>query len=78
MLRPLAWRTRALVVTVLAVVAQPLWAQSVLDVPAPVPPATITRSPDGRATIRAVRLDAPLRIDGKLDEPVYERVPPIS
>ena len=29
-------------------------------------------------TLRAVRLEAPLRIDGQLDEPIYTDVPPIS
>ncbi len=46
--------------------------------PAPVPPATITRDADGGATVRAVRLDAPLRLDGVLDEPVYARVEPFG
>ena len=36
------------------------------------------RPGDGRATIRAVRVDAPLRIDGRLDEAVYRSVPAIS
>ena len=36
--------------------------------PPPVPPAMITRDEDGRATIRAVRLTSPLRLDGRLDE----------
>ena len=43
--------------------------------PPPVAPATITRDPDGRATVRAVRLLEPLSIDGTLDETVYESVP---
>ena len=46
--------------------------------PPPVPPAVIARDAAGRATIRAVRLTAPLRIDGQLDEAVYASVPPIS
>ena len=46
--------------------------------PPPVPPEVITRDGAGRATVRAVLLTAPLRIDGKLDEVVYENVPPIS
>ena len=46
--------------------------------PVPVPPAVIARDADGRATIRAVRLTTPLRIDGQLDEAVYASVPPIS
>jgi hypothetical protein len=46
--------------------------------PPPVAPATITRDSAGRATIRAVRLTSPIRLDGRLDEAVYESVPPIS
>jgi hypothetical protein len=37
----------------------------------------VTRDEDGRATIRAVRT-TPLRIDGRLDDPLYSTVPPIS
>ncbi|MGE3513304.1 MAG: hypothetical protein AB7N65_30970, partial [Vicinamibacterales bacterium] len=39
--------------------------------PPPLPPATVTRDEAGRATIRAVRVQAPLRVDGRLDEPLY-------
>ena len=46
--------------------------------PPPVPPAVISRDVDGHATIRAVALTAPLRLDGRLDEAVYSNVPPIS
>jgi hypothetical protein len=46
--------------------------------PAPVPPATVSRDERGRATVRAVRLAAPLRLDGRLDEEVYVSVPPID
>ena len=46
--------------------------------PAPVPPAVITREPSGGATIRAVRIDVPLRVDGVLDEDAYSTVEPIS
>lgn len=45
--------------------------------PAPVPPAVITRDGD-RTTIRATRVDAPLRIDGTLDEVLYRTVEPVS
>ena len=38
----------------------------------------MTRDADGNATVRAVRLAAPLRIDGRLDEEVYHTVPPIT
>ena len=45
--------------------------------PPPAPPAMITRD-GGQATMRAIPLLAPLRVDGRLDEPVYETVPPVS
>ena len=46
--------------------------------PPPVPPAVISRDELGRATIRAVRLTSPLRLDGKLNEKVYTTVSSIS
>ena len=46
--------------------------------PDPVAPATVSRTPDGGVTVRAVRLPEPLRIDGRLDEAIYKTVPPIS
>ncbi|MGH9257782.1 MAG: DUF5916 domain-containing protein, partial [Vicinamibacterales bacterium] len=59
--------------------------QRLLDLPAdvdgpapPISPATISRDASGRATIRAVRVTTPLRLDGLLDEPFYTGVPPIS
>jgi len=46
--------------------------------PAPVAPAVVARDGQGRVTVRAVRLDAPLLVDGKLDDSVYAVVPSIS
>ena len=46
--------------------------------PAPVPPATITRDAAGGATVRAVRVDRPLLLDGVLDELVYETTEPFG
>src|SRR5690606_38062663 len=46
--------------------------------PAPVPPAVITRDEAGNATVRAIRLAAPLDLDGRLDEPVYREVAPLD
>ena len=43
--------------------------------PAPVAPDTITRDAVGRATVRAVRLNGSLRLDGVLDEAIYAEVP---
>ncbi|MCY3928255.1 MAG: DUF5916 domain-containing protein [Acidobacteria bacterium] len=46
--------------------------------PPPVPPAVVNRDDSGKATVRAVRLTTPLRIDGRLDEVLYDTVPPVS
>src|SRR5688572_20041162 len=49
------------------------------DGPAPPAlPATMVRDAEGRTTVRAIRLDAPLRIDGLLDEALYTTVTPIA
>ena len=45
---------------------------------APAHPKTIARDQYGHATVRAVRLTTPLRIDGKVDEAVYQEVEPSS
>ena len=42
----------------------------------PALPETMTRTADGRVTIRAVHLPAPLRLDGRLDEAVYTDIHP--
>jgi hypothetical protein len=53
--------------------------QFVIDGPAvPAPPAVISRDDAGRATIRAVRAETPIRIDGVLDDALYDLVLPIS
>ena len=46
--------------------------------PPPVPPEVMTRDERGRATIRAVKLTDGLRLDGQLDERVYQTVLPIT
>ena len=46
--------------------------------PPPVPPAVIARDAAGGVTVRAVRIDTPLRIDGRLDEAVYGRIESMS
>ena len=46
--------------------------------PPPLSPETITRDAAGRATVRAVRVTGPIRIDGNLDDRIYRDVPPIS
>ena len=42
--------------------------------PSPIAPAVITRDEKGGATMRAVRIDGPLKIDGQLDEDVYVKL----
>ena len=46
--------------------------------PPPTLPETVSRDADGRVTVRAVRLTAPLRIDGQLDEAIYRTLTPTS
>ncbi len=46
--------------------------------PPPVPPAVVSRDAEGRVTLRAIRLDGPLTVDGRLDDQIYQRVPPVS
>jgi hypothetical protein len=48
------------------------------DLTAPVPPAVMSRDQEGRITVRAVRLEQPLHLDGVLDEPLYESVPSVA
>ena len=47
-------------------------------VPPPSAPATVARNDAGQATIRAVRLERPLQLDGRLDEEVYALTLPID
>src|SRR5688500_14466732 len=42
------------------------------------PLTVMTREGNGTTTVRAVRLDAPLRIDGALDEDLYRRIAPMT
>ena len=49
-----------------------------LDPPPPTLPETINRDNQGRATVRAVRLTVPMRVDGRLDEAIYAEVRPAS
>src|SRR5262245_40777354 len=62
-----------------AAFAQAPISEIVLDgTPAPVAPAIVGRDGEGRVTIRATRLEQPLRIDGALDEALYRDVEPVS
>jgi hypothetical protein len=53
-------------------------ATSLDGAPPPVFPAMMARDDLGRATVRAVRIDEPLRLDGVLDEEVFRVVPPFG
>jgi hypothetical protein len=68
-------RLFAILATSFALTPVPLAAQTA---PVPVLPETIVRGADGSVTVRAVRLEAPLTLDGTLDEPHYQRVQPAS
>jgi hypothetical protein len=46
--------------------------------PAPVAPEVITRRADGQVSVRAIKLSAPLKVDGVLDEEVYSREGPFG
>ncbi len=46
--------------------------------PPPLAPETVNRDEAGRATVRAVRASTPLRVDGVLDDGIYETVPSIE
>ena len=41
-------------------------------------PEVISRDDEGHATVRAIKLAAPLRVDGKLDEEIYQREKPFG
>ena len=55
---------------------------AILDIidgpPPPIAPEVMTRDTDGRTTIRAIKLAQGIRLDGRLDEPVYLTVPAIT
>ncbi|MFP5380488.1 MAG: hypothetical protein ACLGHP_12225, partial [Vicinamibacteria bacterium] len=70
-------------VAVCVAAAAPALGQPLADLPIdgpppPAPPAVVARDAEGRATVRAMRLPAPLIFDGRLDELAYTNVPPIS
>ena len=46
--------------------------------PPPVAPDVISRDDEGGATVRAIRVTEPMRIDGELDEAFYRTTPSIS
>ena len=48
------------------------------EMPMPIAPEVVARDDQGRTTVRATRLTQEIRLDGRLDEAVYQTVPPIS
>ena len=46
--------------------------------PPPTPPEVVTRDASGDATVRAIRLSEPIRLDGELDEAIYQQVPAVT
>ncbi len=65
----------------MATAQQPPPRQGVAIVQGPPPPTlpdTISRDDQGHATVRAVRITTPMRVDGKLDEAIYGSVHPAS
>jgi hypothetical protein len=76
MLRRLFSATIAL--TLCAAAAEGQGTSAIDGPPAPVAPATITRDAANRATVRAIKLSAPLKVDGVLDEDVYKREQPFG
>ncbi len=52
--------------------------EGILGPPPPAPPAVVARDAQGRVTMRAIRLDEPLRLDGQLDERLYREVEPVT
>ena len=48
------------------------------QVPDPSPPSVIARDAEGHATVRAVHLDTPIVVNGRLDDEVYQSVPSIG
>jgi uncharacterized membrane protein YgcG len=55
-----------------------LSSDSNLNPPPPIAPASVARTDQGRATVRAIRLTEPLTLDGVLDEAVYEDNLPVD
>ena len=69
---------RALLTTALLGALAPVAGAQQPPPPAPVPPAVISRNEAKQATVRAVRLTEPLKLDGRLDDAVYSSVTAIA
>ncbi len=70
---------RSVLITLFITLAShaPALAQSDADLPMPSAPSSVIREP-GRVVVRAIRLTAPLHLDGQLDEAVYQENSPID
>jgi len=79
-LRPLVLLAAAIGLGTLCGSPAPLLGQPVaLDgAQPPTLPETVARDALGRPTIRAFRLETPLRLDGVLDEAIFSEIPPIQ
>ena len=66
---------RASAVLIGLLVSSAAFAQSTasIDLAPPVAPEVMIRGADGQAIIRAIKLTTPLRVDGSLDDDVYQR-----
>ena len=53
-------------------------AGAVAGPPPPLPPELVSRDDRGQATVRAIKLVEGIRLDGRLDEPVYQTIPAIE
>jgi hypothetical protein len=62
----------------LPLLADPVDVSRIDGPPPPVAPDVVARDETGRATLRAVRIEGPLTIDGRLDEAIYASVPAIA
>ena len=53
-------------------------ARPITGPPAPVPPEVVARDDLGQATVRAIKPTEAIRLDGQLDELVYQTTPAIE
>jgi len=72
------WFTGIALATVLALSTGAAAGQSAPAAPTPAAPSVVSRDETGHVTVRAIRLDRPLELDGVLNESVYDSVPSIS
>lgn len=70
--RALAAAVSSLVASVFVTVSPAAAQEALVQATVPVAPEVVSRMPDGRVTIRAIRLSEPLQLDGRLDEEIYQ------